>query len=80
MFKFFILIYLLQWSCCGLNGPEDFGALNIATLPESCCAPGAALCTIVNAHKGCAHIIGDFIPQAANTLGGVILGLAAVEV
>ncbi|XP_018567946.1 CD63 antigen [Anoplophora glabripennis] len=66
-------------TCCGVYGPDDY---NNFPLPLSCCKRhinNECLKTEVN-HDGCAHKLTNELQDKAQLVGGVAIGIAAVEV
>lgn len=53
-----------------------------STIPWSCCdGPKYLPCTSTKVHpEGCANELRDFIVYAGKLLGGIAIGIAAVEV
>lgn len=68
-----------QLSCCGVHGPDDYNNL---PLPVSCCVRtinNECLRTEAN-HDGCADSLTRALVGSAQLVGGVAIGIAAVEV
>ncbi|CAH1646280.1 unnamed protein product [Spodoptera littoralis] len=74
-----------QFSCCGKNGPQDYG-ITIA-LPDSCCSTTSTFgqviggrCTMEVANRGCASVISDLYEKWNKPIAGVAIGIACIEV
>ncbi|KOB70674.1 Tetraspanin [Operophtera brumata] len=75
-----------QFSCCGSDGPTDYGA--VLTLHDSCCARDPSIigsvlggkCTIENANPGCASTLAKLYEKWNKPIAGVAIGVACVEV
>lgn len=70
-----------ELECCGVDSSSDFSTvLNIA-IPGSCCGKDPEnTCTPLNAYKtGCVESLKDLFKSACAILGGVALGIAAIE-
>ncbi|KOB66231.1 Tetraspanin, partial [Operophtera brumata] len=74
-----------QFSCCGSDGPTDYGA--VLTLHDSCCARDPSIigsvlggkCTIENANPGCASTLAKLYEKWNKPIAGVAIGVACVE-
>lgn len=61
-----------------MYGPEDY---NTASLPPSCCSSKTSQCVIVQAsHDGCAHKLADELQNKGQLVGGIAIGIGAIEV
>lgn len=79
-----------EFKCCGISKPEDWKPIfRNDTVPRSCCPPGTippdlpknTTCTQEFAAKqGCKNRLYDFLDGYALILGGVGLGIAAIQV
>lgn len=74
--------------CCGIYGPDDWKKSGIAQIPDSCCASQEIQEGVVmpcNAdskflhHEGCLGEVVKFLTRIGAILGGVGLGIAAVQ-
>ena len=72
-------------SCCGVDGPNDYQIFANRSIPSSCChnAPDVA-CPAYGPNsafsQGCGNEIAKLFSKALQTLGGVAIGVAVVEV
>lgn len=66
-----------------MNGPGDYSLISI---PMSCCTKTegflqSALDTCINPYpKGCVSVFSDYLKFSGKTAGGVVIGIAVVEV
>ncbi|XP_032671591.1 CD63 antigen-like [Odontomachus brunneus] len=67
--------------CCGVDNYGDFQKILGESIPYSCCdAKEGSTCTPFNASKtGCAQALQDGFKYAGAVMGGLALGVAAVE-
>jgi len=67
--------------CCGVDGYQDWQRYN-TPVPESCCKTAGCKTTSVNAINqiGCYTTVVDFIDSSSQTIGIVLLVVAAVHV
>jgi CD63 antigen len=68
--------------CCGVSGPEDYENIN-KKIPLSCCRNIDAQCPGSNNDvntDGCARNLQLFIEKNSKIIGGVIIGIAIVEI
>ncbi|KAJ8975790.1 hypothetical protein NQ317_005172 [Molorchus minor] len=64
--------------CRGVDGPDDYPTTK---LPDSCCINGQCSTFEHRYHKdGCALKVYEFLRKSTNIVGGVAIGIAAVEV
>lgn len=80
-----ICFFFLQLKCCGVNSSSDYSKLSgwNGTIPWSCCGQeDKHSCDdpkkIYN--DGCMGKLVEFVSGIANWLGGIALGVAAVQV
>jgi len=67
-------------TCCGVEGPRDFDSILGIGIPSSCCGKKESTCDLQSAYKtGCAEALEDFVKNALVIMGGIALGIAAVE-
>ncbi|XP_034247535.1 CD63 antigen-like [Thrips palmi] len=65
-----------NFQCCGATDPSNW-----KTIPVSCCAEGAATCTLANAYsKGCVSEVSWYVKQYGKALGAVAIVVALVEI
>ncbi|XP_050455861.1 CD63 antigen-like [Cataglyphis hispanica] len=79
------LVDLIQQEleCCGVESYKDFKTLNIS-IPGSCCGKDptnvALTCSQQEAYEeGCVVALKDLFKSACAALGGIALGIAAIE-
>ncbi|XP_014477698.1 PREDICTED: CD63 antigen-like [Dinoponera quadriceps] len=68
--------------CCGVDGASDYGRLVRSPIPWSCCGGAEnSVCPVINAQTrpGCASKLQDSFQYLGAVLGGIALGVAAVE-
>ncbi|XP_077293189.1 tetraspanin 42Ed isoform X2 [Arctopsyche grandis] len=73
-----------HFQCCGINSAADYNFV----VPVSCCANPSGVvestlstCLPTQAYsQGCAYVLTNFLKTAGKTVGGVAIGIAAVEV
>lgn len=72
----------MQLECCGVDDYRDFTNILHRGIPGSCCGKEVDVeCDQLNAYKkGCAVALKDLFTTACVGLGGVALGIAAIEV
>ncbi|KAJ8966209.1 hypothetical protein NQ317_001307 [Molorchus minor] len=64
--------------CCGVDGPDDYPTTK---LPDSCCINGQCSTFEHRYHKdGCALKVYEFLRKSTNIVGGVAIGIAAIEI
>ncbi|XP_023310182.1 CD63 antigen-like [Anoplophora glabripennis] len=74
-----------EFKCCGIYNSTDWTDVGNKEIPMSCCKiPPATMnsfqCNTTNAyHTGCLQEFGDFIRDHVTTIGGVGIGLAAIQ-
>ncbi|XP_027012269.1 tetraspanin 34 isoform X1 [Tachysurus fulvidraco] len=79
---------MTQLKCCGYNNYTDFtGSPFVSSTklyPEVCCSEGTLKCDLNNAEKkeveGCFNALLNLIDDNASIIGGVALGIAALEI
>ncbi|GAA6087883.1 tetraspanin 34 isoform X1 [Tachysurus ichikawai] len=80
---------MTQLKCCGYNNYTDFTGSPFETTtklyPEACCSEGtSAKCDLNTAEKqhvnGCFNALLNLIEDNASIIGGVALGIAALEI
>nr|CAH7737086.1 unnamed protein product [Callosobruchus chinensis] len=65
--------------CCGVDGPDDYNGV----VPTSCCQNSRVQCPSVNNNvfpDGCAYKLYYKLESSSQVIGGVAIGIAAVEV
>ncbi|KAJ8960078.1 hypothetical protein NQ318_009520, partial [Aromia moschata] len=63
--------------CCGVDGPDDYNG----RVPDSCCENGRCGTLNLNVYQdGCASKLYDFLINSSQVIGGVAIGIAAIEV
>lgn len=85
--------FMLQFHCCGVEGPRDWRNSSIVNntegfIPMSCCgheagALGNFSCTLNSRtlyQEGCVKKFGEFVEDNASTIGLAGLGLAFIQV
>lgn len=73
----------MQLGCCGIDSFEDYQRVLKQETPWSCCGntkPESCLDWRVKDKPGCAIKLEEALIYAGTTLGGIALGIAAVEV
>ncbi|XP_035741368.1 23 kDa integral membrane protein-like [Vespa mandarinia] len=67
--------------CCGINSPTDFESFSNKTIPWSCCNESKfSQCELIKSYQsGCASELKNFLVHAGKILGGIAIGIAAVE-
>lgn len=72
----------MQLQCCGIDSYRDFRTVLEISIPGSCCAKNSNdTCDQQNAYKtGCVIALKDLFKYASAVLGGIALGIAAIEV
>ncbi|EZA58234.1 CD63 antigen [Ooceraea biroi] len=71
-----------ELDCCGVTSYEDFIKDLHRSVPGSCCGkPSETVCepTLVRDKRGCAAALQDLFKSACSILGGIALGIAAIE-
>lgn len=66
--------------CCGVLGPDDYAN---EPLPLSCCQNSKVQCPSLNNNvynEGCANKLYTKLTESSQIVGGVAIGIAAVEV
>ncbi|XP_026878121.2 tetraspanin 34 [Electrophorus electricus] len=79
---------MTQLKCCGFNNYTDFTGSPFVTdtnnYPESCCFKSLTICNLnaaeASAEVGCFNALVTLIEDNASILGGVALGIAALEI
>jgi len=69
--------------CCGTDGPGYwYTHFHNDTVPASCCAENVKPCTshVANYRSGCIDRVFDLLMQSSKIIGGVAIGIAAVEI
>lgn len=72
-----------QLNCCGVTSYKDFNEILHRSVPGSCCGkPVAETCDPASAmeKQGCAKALEVLFKSACGILGGIALGIAAIEV
>lgn len=70
-----------ELECCGIDSYRDFDERLQTTIPGSCCGkdPGTT-CESFNSYKnGCVGELKELFKKACSVLGGIALGIAAIE-
>nr|CAI5870207.1 unnamed protein product [Callosobruchus analis] len=65
--------------CCGVDGPDDYNGV----VPTSCCQNSRVQCPSVNNNvfpDGCAYKLYYKLESSSQVIGGVAIGIAAVEI
>ncbi|KAJ8917835.1 hypothetical protein NQ315_010747, partial [Exocentrus adspersus] len=65
--------------CCGVDGPDDYNG----AVPLSCCQNPDHQCPSINNevnHEGCAMKLFEELKNKSQLVGGVAIGIAAVEI
>lgn len=72
----------MQLQCCGVDSYRDFQNVLRISIPGSCCGKNSNdTCDQQNAYKtGCVIALKDLFKYASAVLGGIALGIAAIEV
>lgn len=75
----------MQLECCGVESYNDFKTSLDISIPGSCCGKdptnAAVTCSQQEAYKeGCVVALKDLFKSACAALGGIALGIAAIEV
>lgn len=72
----------MQLECCGIDNYRDFHTVLNRSIPGSCCGKNSSdTCDQQNAYQtGCVTALKDLFKYASAVLGGIALGIAAIEV
>ncbi|XP_015905099.1 CD63 antigen [Parasteatoda tepidariorum] len=66
-----------RFKCCGIDGPEDYVKLNLK-IPDSCCKSNKD-CSEAESWKGCFSQMLELTKGNITIIGGVAIGIAAIE-
>ncbi|KAM0731351.1 CD63 antigen [Formica fusca] len=79
--KEFVDLIQKELECCGVDSSADFNKVLNMSIPGSCCGKDVnATCSQYEAYnKGCVIALKDLFKQACAVLGGIALGIAAIE-
>ncbi|RZC37532.1 Tetraspannin domain containing protein, partial [Asbolus verrucosus] len=78
-------IAVIEMSCCGVDGPDEYEhRWHNNTLPQSCCPVRSVPVTCEKVqgmyyHNSCALTMYDFVSDSAPILGGVAIGICILE-
>ncbi|KAL2715539.1 CD63 antigen-like [Vespula squamosa] len=65
--------------CCGVDSFDDFKNIGNHTIPPSCCELMQHCSESMSFQTGCASALKSFLIYAGKVLGGIAIGIAAVE-
>lgn len=76
---------ILQFKCCGADGPDDYKTINVTALPTSCCPEfnkeAPTTCTDKDASKiGCKQKVFELLNSKALIFAAVAIAVGLVQV
>lgn len=69
----------IEWECCGVYGPEDYGKHNL-TIPKSCCGKEVEKSCDKPYKDGCHKAMLDFFKGKLTMVGGAGIGIGVIEI